>query len=72
MGSEAVLPLLEALQRGDSPVRVEAVRALAKIGDQRAISALFEALDEGSALIEYWASEGLDKMGVGMVYFKPE
>jgi len=51
---------------------VEAVRALAKIGDQRAIPALFEALDDNSALIEYWASEGLEKMGVGMVFYKPE
>jgi hypothetical protein len=33
---------------------------------------LFEELDDSSALIEYWASEGLEKMGVGLVYFKPE
>jgi len=64
--------LLEAMQGGDQRVRVEAVRAFAKIGDPRAIPALFEALDEGSALIEYWANEGLEKMGVGMVFYKPE
>jgi HEAT repeat protein len=72
IGSPVVLELLKAMQPGDQWVRLEAVRALAKIGDQRAIPALFEALDEGSALIEYWASEGLEKMGVGMVFFKPE
>jgi len=72
IGAEAVPPLLEALQQGEQPARVEAVRALAKIGDQRAIPALFEALDDNSALIEYWASEGLEKMGVGMVFYKPE
>ena len=72
IGSEAVPGLLEAMQGGDQRVRVEAVRALAKIGDPRAIPALFEALDEGSALIEYWANEGLEKMGVGMVFYKPE
>ena len=71
IGAEAVPPLLEVLQQGEQPARVEAVRTLAKIGDQRAIPALFEALDDNSALIEYWASEGLEKMGVGMVFYKP-
>ena len=52
--------------------RLEAVRALSKIGDQRSIPALFECLDDSSALIEYWAGEGLEKMGVGMVFYKPE
>ena len=64
--------LLDAMQHGEHLARLEAVRALAKIGDQRAIPALFEALDDSSALIEYWASEGLEKMGVGMVFYKPE
>lgn len=72
IGSPAVPELLEVLQSGEYSSRLEAVRALARIGDPRAIPALFEALDEGSALVEYWASEGLEKMGVGMVFFKPE
>ena len=72
IGSEVVPQLLDIMLQGDPFVRIEAVRALSKLGDQRAIPALFEALDDSSALIEYWANEGLDKMGVGMVYFKPE
>jgi HEAT repeat protein len=72
IGSPIVPLLLDALQKGEHIVRLEAVRALAKIGDERAIPALFEALDDGSALTEYWASEGLEKMGVGMVFYKPE
>jgi len=72
IGSPAVPGLLEAMQQDDYLVRLEAVRALAKIGDARSIPELFVALDDSSALIEYWASEGLEKMGVGMVYFKPE
>jgi HEAT repeat protein len=60
------------MQKGEHVARLEAVRALAKIGDERAIPALFDALDNDSALIEYWASEGLEKMGVGMVFYKPE
>ena len=72
IGGEAVPLLIEAMHQGDQETRIEAVRALAKIADPRAFPALFAALDDSSALIEYWASEGLEKMGVGMVYFKPE
>jgi HEAT repeat protein len=72
IGSQVAPQLLDLMQHGNQEARLEAVRALSKIGDQRAIPALFEALDDSSALIEYWASEGLDKMGVGMVFFKPE
>jgi HEAT repeat protein len=72
IGEPAVLPLEDLMHQEDHLVRLEAVRALAKIGDQRAIPVLFEALDDSSALVEYWASEGLEKMGVGMVLFKPE
>ena len=72
IGGEVVPQLLDLMQQRDQEVRLEAVRALAKIGDQRAVPALFEALDDSSALVEYWASEGLEKMGVGMVFFKPE
>ena len=72
IGTPVVPLLLEAMQRGEHLARMEAVRALAKIGDERAIPALFEALDDSSALIEYWANEGLEKMGAGMVFYKPE
>jgi HEAT repeat protein len=72
IGGEAVPLLLNILGNGQQAARLEATRALAKIGDTRAIPALFEALDDASALVEYWANEGLEKMGVGMVLFKPE
>jgi HEAT repeat protein len=72
IGSPVVSHLLDIMQKGEHVTRLEAVRALAKIGDERAIPALFEALDDNSALMEYWASEGLEKMGVGMVFYKPE
>jgi HEAT repeat protein len=72
IGSPVVPQLLDARNHGDPMIRIEAVRALAKIADERAIPVLFEALDDASALVEYWASEGLEKMGVGMVFFKPE
>ncbi|MFZ2095922.1 MAG: HEAT repeat domain-containing protein [Anaerolineales bacterium] len=72
IGKPVVPQLLETMLKGEHLARLEAVRALAKIGDERTIPALFEALDDSSALVEYWANEGLEKMGVGMVYYWPE
>ena len=71
IGEDAVPALLDVMQNGLHLARLEAVRALAAIGDHRSISVLFEALDEDSALIEYWAQQGLERMGVGMTFFKP-
>jgi HEAT repeat protein len=71
IGAAAVPALLDALENGSQSVRLEAARTLAMIGDTRAIPALFNALDGDSALLEYWANEGLERMGVGMVFFKP-
>jgi HEAT repeat protein len=71
IGKAAVQPLLEFLERGSPGARIQAVRALAIIADERAIPALVKVLDEDSAVIEYWATEGLERMGVGMVFFKP-
>jgi HEAT repeat protein len=59
------------MESGSHIARLEAARALASIGDTRAIPALFDALDD-SALLEYWANEGLERMGVGMCFFSPE
>ncbi len=72
IGSPAVEQLLGVLQNGVHVARLEAARALAKIADTRTIPALFAALDDNSALIEYWANEGLEKMGVGMVFYRPQ
>lgn len=71
IGGAAVPALLDLLENASQPVRLEAARALAMIGDTRAIPALFNALDGESALLEYWANEGLERMGVGMMFFKP-
>lgn len=71
IGAETVLALLDRMQNGAPAEGLEAARALALIGDQRSIPALFHALDSDSALLEYWANEGLERMGVGMAFFKP-
>lgn len=71
IGEPAVPALLDIMENRARTVRLEAVRALALIGDQRAIPAFFAALDEDSALMEYWAGEGLERLGVGMTFFNP-
>jgi hypothetical protein len=71
VGAQAVPDLLLVMKNGVQSARLEAVRALALIGDPRAIPALFAALGEDSTLMEYWATEGLDRMGVGITYVQP-
>jgi len=70
-GSQAVPVLIETLENGSQLAKIEAVRALAMIGDKNSIGALFKAWQEGSAIVQYWAEEGLDRMGVGMQFFTP-
>jgi len=70
-GAPAVVPLVEVLQKPDHPGRGQAVRALALIGDPSAIPALYAVLEEESDWITYWANEGLERMGIGMVFFNP-
>ena len=71
IGAPAVPALLKMLEDRPSKARLEAARALALIGDERAIPALFNVFGEDSALLEFWADEGLDRMGIGMAFFKP-
>jgi HEAT repeat protein len=71
IGEPAVPELIGVMENGKGKSRLEAARALAKIGDPDAIPALFDALGEDSAWMDYWANEGLERMGVGMVFFKP-
>ena len=70
-GPAAVPALLEALENATPPARREAIRALAQVGDERAVPALFAALDADSALMQYWAEQGLERMGIGMAFFMP-
>ena len=70
-GSQAVPVLIETLENGSQFAKIEAVRALALIGDKSAIPALFKTWQEGSAIVQHWAEEGLDRMGVGMQFFTP-
>src|SRR5258706_1652972 len=72
IGADAVPALIELLQTGTHLAQLHAVRALAHIRDLRAIPVLMKMLGEDSAIMQYWAEQGLDKLGLGMVYIKPE
>ena len=70
IGRPAVPDLIEALMNDPHPrVRAGAARALAFSADPAAIPALFGALEDESLLVQHWVDEGLDKLGVGQVYF---
>lgn len=71
IGKDGTPALLDVLNGKHLPARLEAVRALAMIADYASVSDLFNLLDSGSALLEYWANEGLQKMGIGMSFFEP-
>jgi hypothetical protein len=47
------------------------MHALAEIADPRSIRPMIESMSESSAMLQYWAQIGLEKMGVNMVYVKP-
>lgn len=79
IGKPAVPSLIEAVKRrpervegGESQsVRIHALRALAEIRDPRAIPVLMQVMEEHSALLGHWAKEGLERLGLDMVYLKP-
>jgi HEAT repeat protein len=79
IGGPSVPALLEVMKTGVEPgpndaptsVRIIALRALGEIKDHRAIKTMMDALSDESAIIQYWAKEGLDRLGLNMVYVKP-
>ncbi len=71
IGKDAVPALIEVTQGNSQPARLEAVRGLSLISDDRAIPVLFKVENEDSAIIGHFAAQGLERMGVGMVYFNP-
>jgi HEAT repeat protein len=72
LGSNVVPSLLEAYSGSSLRGRVQILRALREIRDPRAIHVMMKALGEGSAAMQYWAREGLEALGLDMVYMKPE
>lgn len=79
-GNAAVPSLIETVKRRPEPLegngsqiqRVHALRALAEIRDHRAIPVMMNVMQEDSALLQHWAQEGLERLGLDMVYIKPQ
>lgn len=72
LGPACVPALLELPKDAPQRARIHATRALAEIADPRAIPALMAALEDESVMIQHWAEEGLERLGLDMVYLKPE
>ena len=71
-GSAAVPSLIETVKKGPQSQRIHALRALAEIKDHRAIPIMMKVMQEDSALLQHWAQEGLERLGLDMVYLKPQ
>lgn len=72
IGKPAVPSLIEFPKNAPHRARINAIRALAEIKDYSAIPALMAALEDDSAMMQHWAEEGLERLGLNMVYLKPE
>jgi len=71
VGGVAVPALIEVVKNAPQSARIHALRALAEIRDHRAIPVMMKVMEEDSALLQHWAKEGLDRLGLDMVYIKP-
>ena len=72
IGQPAVPSLIEKVKSASQSARILALRALVEIRDPRAIPVMMQVMEEDSALLQHWAKEGLERLGLGMVYMKPE
>ena len=71
IGAPAAPALITALGEGETLTRIGAARALSIIQPKEAIPVLFAALDDPSATVTYYAEQALERMGVGLVLFRP-
>lgn len=71
IGKDAVPSLIETAKGTPQSARIHALHALAEIRDHRAIPVMMQVMDEESALLQHWAKEGLERLGLDMIYMKP-
>lgn len=71
LGTPALEGLIEAANEGQTGARILALRALSEMRDPRAIPVMMKCVQEDSALLQYWAQLGLERLGLDMVYIKP-
>ena len=72
LGRSSVPLLIGCVQnKSTQSARIMALRALAEIRDHRAIPVMMQVMEEESVLLQHWAKEGLERLGLDMVYIKP-
>lgn len=71
IGVDSIPALVDILESQRPHGRIEAARALASIDHEDVIQSLLKALGDRSTLVDYWAREGLDRRGLGLVFFSP-
>lgn len=71
IGEDSIPVLVDILERQRPHGRIEAARALASIDHNDVIQPLLKALGDRSTLVDYWAREGLNRRGLGLVFFSP-
>ncbi|MGE5249514.1 MAG: HEAT repeat domain-containing protein [Bacteroidota bacterium] len=71
LGQVAVPALMDAFPASNRRGRIQIMRALAELRDHRAIPLMMKVIEEESAMLRYWAEEGLNRLGLDMVYIKP-
>ncbi len=71
IGAPAVPVLLEAFPKSNQRGQIQMMRALADLRDHRAIPLMMKAIEADSAMLRYWAEQGLERLGLDMVYIKP-
>ena len=72
IGKDAVPALIECVKdKSSQSARILALRALAELRDHRAIPVMMQVMEEESVLLQHWAREGLERLGLDMVYIKP-
>ena len=69
--TQALINVIESTDNMNQRSRVEAVRALSEIQDPASITTLFNIYQDGSRMMQHWAEQGLNRMGMGMVFFDP-
>lgn len=72
IGKDAVPALIERVKdKSSQSARILALRALAELRDHRGIPVMMQVMAEDSVLLQHWAKEGLERLGLDMVYIKP-
>ena len=71
IGQAATPNLVEVASNAPLAIRILALRALSEIRDHRAIPILMKSMSAESAVLQYWAQIGLERLGLDMVYIKP-